>query len=258
MNLFDLSHWGTFTLGNFTIIDLIAATTNAFNAALLARRPSHWRHYTTIGIILLAILGGIVGGVTRDVILDTVPDPLTNPWYVILCFVSAVLALSIAYRSGQRFREGLFQLMTAFSLPWYAVIGANKALGANLPYVAAILIGVVGATAGRYLVDITSGVTPKQFVRGEWFVGAAVLAATVYIVCAEGFGLSIWPATLISVTVAFAFRLAALIKGWEEPEPWEPEEVRVGEVPRRPLGDTLRETFATSNPAHDTVGQSEK
>jgi hypothetical protein len=28
-----------FTLGSFTLIDLIAATTNAFNGALLARRP---------------------------------------------------------------------------------------------------------------------------------------------------------------------------------------------------------------------------
>jgi hypothetical protein len=38
-------------VGNFLIIDLIAATTNAFNGALLARQPDHYRRYTVIGIL---------------------------------------------------------------------------------------------------------------------------------------------------------------------------------------------------------------
>ena len=80
--------------------------------------------------------------------------------------------------------------MSMFSLPWYAAVGANKALEANLPYLACILIGVVGPTAGRFLIDITSGVTPQHFVRGEWFVGTAVLTSIVYIIADAGFGLT--------------------------------------------------------------------
>ena len=38
---------------DMTIIDLIAASTNAFVGALLARRPDHFRGYTRIGIVLL-------------------------------------------------------------------------------------------------------------------------------------------------------------------------------------------------------------
>ena len=35
-------HWGGFTWhGNFTTVDLIAASTNSLNGALLARRPDH-------------------------------------------------------------------------------------------------------------------------------------------------------------------------------------------------------------------------
>jgi len=56
--------------GSFTTIDLIAATTNALNGALLARRPDHYRNFTVVGILLMALLGGIGGGVTRDVILE--------------------------------------------------------------------------------------------------------------------------------------------------------------------------------------------
>ena len=62
----------------------------------------------------------------------------------------------------------------------------NKALEADLPYLACILIGVVGPTAGRFLIDITSGVTPQHFVRGEWFVGTAVLTSVVYIIADAG------------------------------------------------------------------------
>jgi hypothetical protein len=90
-------------------------------------------------------------------------------------------------------------------------------LRANLPYLAAIAIGVIAATAGRYIVDLTCGVTPKQFVKGEWFMGTAILASVVYVVCAAGLDFSVWPATLVSFTVAFLFRYAALLRHWEEP-----------------------------------------
>jgi uncharacterized membrane protein YeiH len=57
-------HWGGFTwTGNFTAIDLVAATTNALNGALLARRPDHYKQFTVVGILLMAVIGGIGGGV---------------------------------------------------------------------------------------------------------------------------------------------------------------------------------------------------
>ena len=218
MNL-DIGQVAAFTLGSFTIIDLIAATTNAFNGALLARQPSHYRKYTVVGILLIAVFGGIGGGVTRDVLLNDVPSALTNAWYLILCAVAGFLALRLSGRLDQTRTARLFDFMSAFSLPWYAAVGVNKALEANLPYLACILIGVVGPTAGRFLIDITSGVTPQHFVRGEWFVGTAVLTSVVYLVADAGLGLDIWPATLIAFAVGFAFRLAARRLKWEEPLP---------------------------------------
>jgi uncharacterized membrane protein YeiH len=219
----DLGMFAAFTLGSFTIIDLIAATTNAFNGALLARQPSHYRNFTVVGILGLAVFGGIGGGVSRDVLLNDIPSALTNAWYLILCTVAGVLALRISGQLDQARTARLFDFMSAFSLPWYAAVGANKALEAELPYLACILIGVVGPTAGRFLIDITSGVTPQHFVRGEWFVGTAVLTSVVYVVADAGFGLSIWPATLIAFAVGFPFRVLARRLRWEEPMPKSPE-----------------------------------
>ena len=215
----DVTLFADFSLGDFTIIDLIAATTNAFNGALLARQPSHYRKYTVVGILLIAIFGGIGGGVSRDVLLNDVPSALTNAWYLILCAVAGFLALRISGQLDAARSARLFDFMSAFSLPWYAAVGANKALEAGLPYLACILIGVVGPTAGRFLIDITSGVTPQHFVRGEWFVGTAVLTSVVYIIADAGLGLTIWPATLLAFAVGFPFRVLARRLRWEEPLP---------------------------------------
>jgi uncharacterized membrane protein YeiH len=223
-----------FAIGNLLVIDLIAAGTNAFNGALLARNPSHYRgnYWSVVGILLLAIFGGIGGGVLRDVMLAQVPAALSNPWYLYVCLVAGAIGMYAAYNRGQQFRERAFQLMTAFSLPWYAVVGVQKGLDQNLPMLGAIFLGMVGPTAGRYLIDITSRQPAKQFVRGEWFVTAAALTAVVYLICVQFLGLSIWPATLISVVFGFSFRVTALWQGWEEPMPKIPPDLMEG-MPER-------------------------
>jgi uncharacterized membrane protein YeiH len=235
----DLSSYFTWlfsflSVGSFVMIDLIAATTNAFNGALLAQRPDYYkgRGWTVIGIILMALFGGIGGGVARDILLNKIPSALENPWYLILCTFAGAIAMLIAYNKGQKFREGFYQVMTAFSLPWYAAIGVAAGLSAGLPWIACLLLGIIGPTAGRFLIDITAGKAAKQFVRGEWFVGTAILTSVVYFLCATLLGLSQWPATLISFAFGFTFRLAALYFLWEEPMPRIPTNY-VGELSKR-------------------------
>lgn len=52
----------------------------------------------------------------------------------------------------------------------------------GLPVLGTLLLAVVGPTAGRWYADVTSGVTPKQFIRGEWFVGVALLTGLIWVV----------------------------------------------------------------------------
>ncbi|MBV8531040.1 MAG: TRIC cation channel family protein [Candidatus Eremiobacteraeota bacterium] len=238
-----VSKFGIWTLTTVDVISLIAATTNAFNGALLARRPDHYKHFTVAGVIILAYAGGIGGGIVRDILVNKLPAPLQNPWYLIACLAAASLALLIDYGTEQRFKDGLFQFMTAFSLPWYAIVGVQAALGANLGYAAAVLIGIIATTAGRWIIDVACNVTPKQLVRGEFFVTAAALTGIAYLVCNQLLGLSLIPSTAIAFFVGFGFRLLSQYLGWEEWEPWEPAPLTEGEKARKTLGEGLHAEF---------------
>jgi uncharacterized membrane protein YeiH len=202
-------------LGNETLIDLIAAATNALNGALLTRRLNGNKQFTIVGVILIAVLAGVTGSIIRDVLLNAVPTALTNPAYLTVCVLAGILGYRIAYRSA-RYRRGWLQVMTAFSLPWYAVAGAQKAADHGLPAAGTVAVATVAATAGLYVVDLSSGVTPTLFVRSEWLVGTAVLTGAVWIPC-DAAGLGTWGAALAAVAVGFGFRLLATRRHWEEP-----------------------------------------
>jgi uncharacterized membrane protein YeiH len=233
-------HWGGFEWrGSFTILDLTAASTNAICGALLARRPDHYKQFTIVGILLMALLGGLGGIITRDVMVAQVPAALTNPAYITLALAFGVLGYFIAYGSGELFREGLFQFMTAFSVPWYAIVGAQRGVSVGLPVLGCLLLGIVGPTAGRYYIDLTSGVTAKHFIRSEWLVTTALLTALVWILV-DWTGAGTWWAAGIAFAFGFTFRLLALFRGWEEPLPKGPR----GIVIHRDhplLGRTLRD-----------------
>jgi uncharacterized membrane protein YeiH len=211
---------GNWAVGDFTTIDLIAASTNAFFAAILVTRPDHRRKWTAAGIVALAIMGGLGGIFIRDIILTDIPSPLTNPWYLVVCFLAAVLALATVHRIEPARVMQILEFMVAFSLPWYAIVGAQKSLVAGLPLLGVIFVAVLGSTSGRYLIDVTCGVTPKHFINGNWLLGSSILAALLYIILDE-LGVSAWSATLAAALIVFFFRYAALRYEWEKPETWD-------------------------------------
>lgn len=245
-----LSKFGIWTFTTFDYLSLIAATTNAFNGALLARRPDHYKHFTVAGIIILAYAGGIGGGIIRDILINKVPTPLQNPWYIIACTVAAAVALLIDYWGELRFKDGLFQFMTAFSLPWYAIVGVQAALAVHLGYLAAVLIGIIATTAGRWIIDVACNVVPKQLVRGEFFVTAAALTGIAYVFFNQTLGWDIIPSTAIAFFVGFGFRLLSQFLGWEEWEPWEPAPLTEGEKGRKTLGEGLHAELGKEDSNH--------
>jgi uncharacterized membrane protein YeiH len=225
--------------GHFTTLGLIAAGTNALSGALLARRPDHYKNFTIVGILLMALLMGLGGGITRDVLVNEVPSALTDPAYITVCLIAGIVGYQLAYTAGQLFREGLFQFVTSFSLPLYAIVGAQTGVDVGLPVVGVLALAVIAPTAGRWYVDVSCDVPPKQFIRGEWFVSVALLTGVIWVAC-KAAGLDTWASALIAFVVGYTVRMLALYFAWEEPLAAEPQGVYIHDDGRPPLGRKLK------------------
>jgi uncharacterized membrane protein YeiH len=161
--------------------------------------------------------------------------------------VAWIIGLFTAWTKGQQFRETYYQFMTSFSLPWYAMVGVEKGLEAGWPFLGAMFLGIVGPTAGRFLIDVASGVPAKQFVQGEWFIGTAVLTSLSFFFLrvgaygGPGLSLSFVAASLVAFAIGFAFRLAATWFLWEEPMPRRiPAWLLIGQPKRESLKEKMQ------------------
>jgi uncharacterized membrane protein YeiH len=214
-------------LPSFPNLDLFAAGINALNGVLVARNPSHDRGYTLMGLLVMAFFGGIGGGVSRDMLLNEIPGPLLNPAYLVACLLMGLLGLAI-YRyarlgSEEHFRKRTLAFFKSFSLPWFAILGAHKALDHNLGIFAAVVIGVLATTAGGVLIDLFSNVTPEVVMPKEHIVTTAVGAALIYSLLAlHTTGWLFDRATLIAGFSAFLFRVLAVRDHFAQIVPYAP------------------------------------
>jgi len=212
-------------LPSFPNIDLFSAGINALNGVLVARNPSHDRGYSVAGLLIMAFFGGIGGGITRDVLLNEIPSPLKDPTYFVVCLLMGLLGLAIYRYAASReeeFRTRLLAFFKSFTLPWFAILGAHEALEHDLGLFAAIVIGLAATTAGGVFIDLFSGVTPEIVRPAEHLVTTAVLASTVYTLLAIAVHgrVAFFPVTLISVLVAFVFRIFAVRDHWKQIVPY--------------------------------------
>jgi uncharacterized membrane protein YeiH len=206
-------------LPSFPMVDLFSAGVNALNGVLVAGNPEHNRRFTLAGLLIMGFFGGIGGGVTRDVLLNKIPAPLSDPKYSVVCILMALVGLGVyhyAKTKEESFHTRLREYFKSFTLPWFAILGAHKALEQNLGLAGAVLVGLAATTAGGVFIDLFSGVTPIVVRADEQHATTAVLAATVYSLIALHFksSTSFFPVTLIAVAVGFTFRVLAVRGHW--------------------------------------------
>ena len=219
-------------LPSFPNIDLFSAGINALNGVLVARHPSHDRGYTLAGLLIMAFFGGIGGGVARDLLLNDIPSPLKDPTYLVVCVLMGLLGLGIYQYAASReehFRTRTLAFFKSFTLPWFAILGAHKALEHDLGIFAAIVVGLLATTAGGVLIDLFSGVTPDVVMPSEHVVTTAVLASGIYtLIALYAAGIVFAYATLIAVLVAFLFRVFAVRDHWPQIVPYSAPGTRTG------------------------------
>jgi uncharacterized membrane protein YeiH len=143
-----------------------------------------------------------------------------------VCLGAGLLGLAIyryADSKEEQFRTRILAFIKSFTLPWFAALGAHKALEHDLGLWAAILIGLAATTAGGVFIDLFSGVTPEIMRPSQHLVTTAILTSTVYSLIAIQMksSTSFFPITLIAVGVAFAFRVVAVREHWKQIVPFD-------------------------------------
>ena len=193
-------------------IDLTAVVVGALAGASVAAR----QQLDAFGALLLAVIMGLGGGIVRDLLLGLRPVAVTSRYY--LPTVAAAALAGFLFASLVRRFERTFAVLEAMSVGLFTVVGVEKALLYDLPYVSAIFIGVSAAVGGGLLVDLIAGRPVEVISRGPWNATAALVGASGYAAAAAADA-----PTGVSQAIAFLLvvmmRLAALRWGLHTPLP---------------------------------------
>jgi uncharacterized membrane protein YeiH len=171
------------------------------------------RGYDIVGAFTLAFVSGVGGGLLRDsIFLSQPPAVIQDPRYV-FAVLAAVAVGVLFHRAALRF-ERLVAYVDAIALAVYAVVGADKALGAGDAPVAAVLIGMTNAVGGGLLRDIFVREEPLLFKPGQFYVLAA-LGGCVLFVALGHYGLPTEQAALAGIGTTLLLRLLAIRFNWK-------------------------------------------
>ncbi len=184
------------------LLDMAGVAVFAVSGALAAARGRH----TIVTFAFFAAVTGIGGGTLRDLLIGAPVFWVGRSDYLGVCLAAAGIVWLL---KADRWQLAALLWFDAVGMAAYAVIGAAKALGAGLPPLSAIVMGVLTASFGGIVRDVLAG-EPSVLLRREIYVSAAALGASAYVVLSV-----IGAGTLIAggVGVAAGFTLRALAIG---------------------------------------------
>lgn len=109
------------------VVDLAGVLANAILGGIAARAA----RLDIVGFAILAVLSGLGGGMIRDILLQRgTPVALTDPYYLAVAIVGAVIAFFIPFRGALSKR--LLLVLDALAVGCWAAAGAQKAIAAGL------------------------------------------------------------------------------------------------------------------------------
>lgn len=184
-------------------LDLFGTAVFAVAGALAAGR----HRLDLFGVVVVGLVTAVGGGTLRDVILDARPVF----WVADLAYLGVGAAAALVTFFWTRLhglRGGALLVADAFGLAVFTVVGAKKALVLGTSAPVAVTMGLLTGVAGGIARDLLTGEVPLVL-RQEIYATASLAGAVLY-VCLSG-GLA-WgpPATVLSMGVTLAVRLAAI------------------------------------------------
>lgn len=193
-----------------TFADRIGVFVFAISGGILAVR----KDMDLLGVITLAFLPAVGGGTLRDLILGEPVFWLADESVILLAAAGGLTAFFF-HSLVENFRP--LRWADAFGMALFAVTGAAKALALGHGYIVVVIMGAMTASAGGLMRDVVANIDPL-LLRAEIYATAALLAGTVYFLCAM-FGAPELLAVVAGIAAGFALRGLAIIYNWSLPKP---------------------------------------
>lgn len=194
----------------FSLLALLSYAGVAVFAATGALAAAHRKH-DVVTFAFFAAITGVGGGTLRDLLLRQPMFWIEDPTHLIVSVTVGMLMWIFGFR---RWPMRALLWLDAIGLAAFAVLGAAKAhlLGVAAPV--AVLMGVLTATAGGIIRDVTAG-EPSVLLRREIYITAALLGSIAFVVAEPFAGRAL--AGLLGFTVGLAVRGCALRFNWSLP-----------------------------------------
>jgi uncharacterized membrane protein YeiH len=189
-------------------LEHLATCVSAISGVLAARGKS----VDLFGVVVLALVTSLGGGTVRDTILDLRPVFwVADSSYVVTATLCAMVTFFVArYWTGLTpLADWALQLADAASLALFTLVGTEKAMGAGVPPLVGMAMGVITGTAGGMIRDTLLGEIPMVFRRQIYLYATASLAGAGVFVALNGLVDSNLLRFLVLLTV-FGLRLAAI------------------------------------------------
>ncbi|UXP33016.1 trimeric intracellular cation channel family protein [Reichenbachiella agarivorans] len=192
------------------ILNLVGTVVFAISGALTASDHK----MDAFGAVVIAFITALGGGTVRDLLLDSHPigwmgDP--NYLYAVLF---AVLLSYLFKRWIASLRRTMF-LFDTIGIGLFAALGTQKALGFDMHFTIAIMMGVVSSVFGGVLRDILTNRVPLIF-RKEIYATACLAGASLYVILIQ-FPIPDYLTLIIPIVLTMIIRLLAVKFEWSLP-----------------------------------------
>lgn len=155
------------------LLDYMGTFAFAVSGALKAAR----RGMDIFGLIVLAVVTAIGGGTIRDTMLGEQPFWFSDANYILLSLLAAI-SVFMLYRLVAR-AENLLLWFDAVGLGAFTIIGANRAMDAELGLVGTVVLATLTGIGGGIIRDVLARDMPVVLCR-EVYASASIAGAIVY------------------------------------------------------------------------------
>jgi len=156
-------------------LDLFGVAVFAVTGSLAAGR----KRLDLLGVIVLAMVTALGGGTIRDLLLGLTPVFwIRDVTYLVVSAGTGVLVFCISRRRS--LKSTSIRIPDAFGLAVFTVIGARIAMGHDVSWLVAVLMGMMTGVAGGMVRDILAGEIP-MILRTEIYATASLCGGLVYV-----------------------------------------------------------------------------